>query len=156
MNANLLLIVHTFCTIYLVGLIWMVQCVHYELMDRVGAETFRQYEADHNRYISPIVGPPMMIEMVTGLMLVAGIGPSWVSRPEAIVGLVAIALIWLSTMFLQVPAHGRLLAGFDSAAYERLVNTNWIRTVLWSLRGVLVAYWLWRGLQGTTVISLES
>jgi hypothetical protein len=156
MNANLIFLVHACCTLYLCGLIWMVQCVHYKLMDRVGAETFRQYEEDHNRLITPIVAPPMLLELATACLLVAGYGPPAVSRTAAIVGLFAVALIWLSTFLLQVPAHTQLLSGFDDAAYRRLVSTNWLRTGLWTARGFLVAYWLWRALQGTAVSSLES
>lgn len=156
MNTNLVFIVHACCTLYLVGLIWMVQAVHYKLMDRVGEKSFRQFEEDHNRFITPIVAPPMLLELATSLLLVAGYGPPWISRSTAMMGLAAVGLIWLSTFFLQVPAHTRLLQGFDTEAYQRLVSTNWIRTCLWSARGLLVAYWLWRALQGTAVTSLES
>jgi hypothetical protein len=156
MNANAVFVVHACCTLYLVGLIWMVQAVHYKLMDRVGPDAFRQYEADHNRLITPIVAPPMLLELATALLLVAGYGPPPISRTSAIAGLVAVGLIWLSTFVLQVPTHTRLLQGFDLEAYQRLVGTNWIRTCLWTARGMLVAYWLWRALQGTAVSSLES
>ena len=47
--------------------------------------------------------------------------------------------IWASTFFLQVPCHLRLSAGWDAATHRLLVQSNWIRTVLWSVRlGVAV------------------
>ena len=49
--------------------------------------------------------------------------------------------IWLSTFALQVPRHDELRGGFDARAHEQLVGTNWIRTVLWTLRGV-VCLWM--------------
>jgi hypothetical protein len=55
-----------------------------------------------------------------------------------------LAVIWLSTVFLQVPCHNRLVSGFDQATYERLVNSNWIRTIAWSLRGALAMWMVWR------------
>jgi hypothetical protein len=40
---------------------------------------------------------------------------------------------------VQVPLHERLSAGWDAAAHQRLVASNWVRTVLWTVRAVLVA-----------------
>ncbi len=42
------------------------------------------------------------------------------------------------SMLLQVPAHRRLSAGFDDRAASRLVETNWLRTALWSARSALI------------------
>ena len=38
-----------------------------------------------------------------------------------------------------MPMHGHLLAGEDAKAHRRLVGTNWVRTVLWTLRALLAA-----------------
>jgi hypothetical protein len=156
MNASGVFVLNLVSTLYLVGLIWTIQSVHYELMDRVGVESFRRYEADHNRLITPIVGPAMLVEAGTAMMLALGMAPPWVPRWAAWVGVVAVAGIWLSTVCLQVPYHTRLLEGFDFDAYRRLVQTNWIRTVLWTFRGGLLTYLLWRALQTPAVGSLES
>ena len=42
--------------------------------------------------------------------------------------------IWLSTFLLQVPAHEKLILKKDNQIIARLVKTNWIRTILWSLK----------------------
>lgn len=142
-NSSLMFVLNLAATWYLVGLIWMVQVVHYFLFDKVGVAEFTAYEADHNRLITPIVAVPMLVELVTAAALVF-VPPPGIPRSVAIVGLVAIGLIWLSTAVLQVPYHGRLLQGFDADAYRGLVTTNWIRTVLWSVRGIGVGYFAWR------------
>ena len=140
MNGSALLVVNLIATWYMVGLIWMVQIVHYNLFDRVGLEQFQQYEADHNRLITPIVGVPMLFELATAVLLLVA-APDSFPRWAAIVGLVLIGLIWLSTVMLQIPCHTQLLNGFDEATYRRLVNGNWIRTGLWTVRGGLMAYY---------------
>ena len=112
----------------------------YNLFDRVGLEQFQQYEADHNRLITPIVGVPMLFELATAVLLLVA-APDSFPRWAAIVGLVLIGLIWLSTVMLQIPCHTQLLNGFDEATYRRLVNGNWIRTGLWTVRGGLMAYY---------------
>ena len=140
MNGSALFVVNLIATWYMVGLIWMVQIVHYNMFDRVGLEQFQQYEADHNRLITPIVGVPMLFELATAVLLLFA-APDSFPRWAAIVGLVLIGLIWLSTVMLQIPCHTQLLNGFDEATYRRLVNSNWIRTVLWTVRGGLMAYY---------------
>jgi hypothetical protein len=50
----------------------------------------------------------------------------------------AVLAIWASTFFIQVPVHDRLCVAFDAELHRRLVLSNWIRTVLWSCRSVLM------------------
>ena len=54
--------------------------------------------------------------------------------------LVLVGVIWLSTIFVQAPLHGRLGGGFDAGLHRRLVVSNWVRTVAWALRGLLVLW----------------
>jgi hypothetical protein len=61
-----------------------------------------------------------------------------------IVGAALIAVVWLSTAFVQVPYHRRLEQGFDAAAARALATSNWIRTFAWTARGGLVLAWLLR------------
>ena len=139
MNASQLFLLNLLATWYMVGLIWMVQVVHYKMFDRVGAEQFARYEADHNRLITPIVGIPMLVEIATAGALLFG-APPWFPRWAAWTGIAMVGLIWLSTAILQVPCHSRLMSGFDESTYQRLVATNWIRTALWTARGGLLGY----------------
>lgn len=123
----------------MVGLIWMVQIVHYPLFARVQQEHFADYQELHQKWITPVVGIPMIVEVVTAILLVRtipkGMAP-WL--PWLALGL--LILIWLSTAFLQVPCHSQLSSQFDEQAHRRLVSTNWIRTIAWSLRGVILAW----------------
>lgn len=123
-------------TLPLVGLIWTVQVVHYPLFAGVGGEGFAAYERNHANRITFVVAPLMLAELVVSGWLAwrvpAGV-PTW----WCYVGAGLTAAIWASTYFLSVPLHARLAAGFDAAAHARLVATNWPRTVLWTLRGLL-------------------
>lgn len=139
MNANLTFLIQLLATWYMVGLIWMVQIVHYPLMGRVGEETFARYEMEHSRKITPIVGVPMLVELLTAAWMVFAAPPS-LPRWVAVAGLTLVVLIWLSTALVQVPCHQRLAAGFDADAHQTLVRTNWFRTLLWTLRGLVLAY----------------
>jgi hypothetical protein len=50
----------------------------------------------------------------------------------------AVAVVWLSTLILQVPIHKCLQNGKDDVLIRRLVATNWIRTAAWSLKALVV------------------
>ncbi|MBL8189475.1 MAG: hypothetical protein JNK38_15805 [Acidobacteria bacterium] len=142
MNDNLcklILLSNVAATLYMTGLIWCIQIVHYPLFARVGKEGFAAYEAAHSNLITPIVGIPMLIELVTAGLLLFFRSPA-IGLGETVVGLALVVVIWLSTMFLQVPQHNILSSGFDTAAHQFLVNSNWLRTIAWSLRGALVLW----------------
>ena len=135
MNAETLrwlLAAHAFVTLFMTGLIWFVQLVHYPLFGRVGETDFAAYEAQHTRRTGLLVGGPMLLEL--GLAAVLAWSPGGTA---AWCGLGLLGIIWLSTAVSQVPMHRRLEKGFDQAVHRRLVVGNWIRTIAWSIRGVL-------------------
>ena len=70
--------------------------------------------------------------------------PAFIMPTEAWFGASLVGVIWLSTAFLQVPMHDRLQARHSIVDAKRLVGTNWVRTVAWSLRAALVMLWAWR------------
>ena len=137
-----LLIAQLLVSGFLAGLIWTIQMVHYPLMARVGPEHFAQYERLHATAITPLVGPAMLAEAALAGLLI-------LQRPAAIpawmawVGAGLVALIWAVTFLVSVPCHGVLAQGFDAAAHERLVNTNWFRTLAWTARAALAAWMVW-------------
>jgi len=127
----------------MVGLIWLVQVVHYPLLRLVGSGDFKGYHHNHTRLILWVVGPPMLVEGLSTVALV-WYRPAAVPELAALAGLALLIVIWASTAFLQVPQHNRLARGFDTASYRKLVTTNWVRTAAWSLRGLLTAWMVWK------------
>jgi len=142
-RVALLLIAHAAVTWFLTGLIWTIQVVHYPLFDMADRTRYAAFAAAHNLRITPLVGPPMAAEALLAVWLVAdrppGI-PAWWTWA----GLALVVAIWLSTIFLQVPAHGRLAAAFDTHAHGVLVGTNWVRTAAWTCRALLATALLLR------------
>jgi hypothetical protein len=136
---KLILLTNVTVTLYMVGLIWCIQIVHYPLFAQVGKEGFAAYEIAHSSLITPVVGPSMLLEAATTGLLIFFRSPS-IRLSEAVIGAVLLVVIWYSTMFLQVPQHNILSAGFDATAHQFLVSSNWLRTVAWSLRGGLVLW----------------
>jgi hypothetical protein len=127
----------------LTGLIWFVQVVHYPLFNAVGTDKFVAYEIRHSNLTTLVVIVPMFIELITSVVLL------W-QRPDGIaswqlwLGVLLVGLIWFSTAFLQVPQHSVLASGFDARAHQLLVTTNWLRTIAWSVRSLLVLFWVYQ------------
>lgn len=134
-----LLLVNTASTFVLVGLIWTIQLVHYPAFRYISEPQFADFEAFHQRQVSFVVVPLMLVELATSVALV-GWRPAGLPLSFAIAGVFLTFAIWVCTFTLQVPLHNRLSQGYDRAAIEALVNSNWIRTVLWSLRAGLMLW----------------
>ncbi|MEM7799633.1 MAG: hypothetical protein AAF633_10620 [Chloroflexota bacterium] len=136
---KLAFLINLLATIFMAGVIWIVQVVHYPLFAGVGESLFRTYHADHNVLITYIVLPAMLLEAGTAALFILA-RPSFVTSVEAWVGLILVGIAWGVTFFLSVPQHSALAGGFDADAHRILVQTNWFRTAAWSLRSILVVW----------------
>lgn len=139
---NLIFLIHLGTTLYLVGVIWLVQLLVYPSMAQVGAEGYAAYHNLHTSRITPVVAPAMILELLTAIYLVF-VPFEAVDYRYFGFGAALVLIIWISTFFLQVPLHEQLAKGFDADVQARLVLTNWIRTIAWTLRGALVLWMVW-------------
>ena len=133
-----LLAVHLAATAGMMGLIWFVQLVHYPLFEAVGPDHFVAYESAHQRRTSWVVGPLMGVEGLSALAIAAALRDE-IGLALTLAGLALLAVIHASTVMLQVPAHRRLSERYDGDVVRRLVRTNWVRTIGWSLRVVVAS-----------------
>ncbi len=136
MSPTALLLVHLGATLFMTGLIWFVQLVHYPLFAGVGTQGWVTFAASHTRRTRWVVGPPMLVEAAASLLLVVR-RPAAVPAAWAWIALGLLAVVWLSTAFVQVPRHRLLADGYDPATVRALVATNWLRTAAWSARAAL-------------------
>jgi len=121
----------------MVGLIWLIQLVHYPLFNYVGSEEFRVFHENHKILIAPVVGIVMIVELVTSIIII--FQPTYGIRNwSSIVGIILLGIIWFSTVYFQIPFHNILSSKFNENALMMLIGTNWIRTICWSLRGIIV------------------
>ncbi|MGI4788782.1 MAG: hypothetical protein ACRYFS_08020 [Janthinobacterium lividum] len=135
-------------TLYLWGVIWTVQLVHYPLFARVGAAQWADYHAAHTRLMTLVVLPAMVTELGTSGLL-ALTSPAWLSPPLLWAGFACAALTWAVTFFVSLPLHNMLSRSFDTQAIARLVATNWLRTMFWTGHALLLLVQVWRLLPRT-------
>ena len=127
------------CSLVLTGLIWTIQLVHYPSFLLVGKDTFKAFENFHIKAISILVMPLMLLEIGTAFAFY------FVQSDHTdlyTLSLVILVGIWLCTMLLSSPLHGKLNKGYDEDLIKKLIRTNWPRTILWSLRSLLLTYLL--------------
>jgi len=133
-----------FSTFAMTGLIWLIQVVQYPLMSEVGESAFVSYEQSHCQRITPVVLPLMTAELFSAAWLV------WRPLPACsgllTVAFAALLVVWASTFFIQVPVHNQLCVAFNPDQHRWLVQSNWIRTAMWSLRSGLMIWVLARQL----------
>lgn len=132
-----LLIAHSLITAMMTGVIWFVQIAHYPLFPLAGGANYPLYQRHHERGIGRVVAPLMLGELLTGIIVVIRFPPV-VSRSLFQLSLALLLVVWTSTFALQIPQHRRLEAGFDVQAWQTLGRTNWIRTIAWSLRLIIL------------------
>lgn len=124
-------------TLFMTGLVWFCQLVAYPLLGRVPSGSYREYQRSHMVRTLPLVTIPMILEGASGLALVCGAVPavppawSWCAFALSII-------IWTSTWAFQAPHHFALARAWSPVVHGDLVRYNWIRTVAWSLRAVLL------------------
>ena len=142
----IILLLNAAATLFMLGLIWFVQIVHYPLMGMLPDQISLRYAAEHQWRTTWIVAPVMGVEAISGLLVVfvhpVGMGPGVAS-----LGFLLIVFIFYRTGVVHVPQH-RFLASqheVDTCRDEtcrELVRSNWLRTVAWTIRGALVVFML--------------
>lgn len=125
-------------TSLMVGAIWIVQLVHYPAFLFVDPKKFKDFEAFHAKTISYIVMPLMLTELFCSVSLFLTSNSQWLPLS---INLFLLLMIWIITFFISVPCHTQLTQGYNETIIKRLVNTNWLRTLLWSSRWLLLIYY---------------
>ena len=129
-------VVHAAATLFLTGMIWTIQVVHYPLFAAVGEPSFAAYEAAHSARITWVIAVPWVLQGLTTLALLIAppVGvPRWLIWAATVLAAIPV----LVTIAYSIPAHTVLGEGFDLVAHGRLVATNWLRTGAWTAHGAV-------------------
>ena len=119
-----------------VVLIWMVQCIVYPSFLEIREDRLQAWHARYLPAISRIVGPLMLFQVAIILLQVVRVG-----RLVDLVSGFLVLVIWISTAVFSVPCHRKIELGrWDRPVLQRLVVSNWPRTILWTV--VFLVGWL--------------
>jgi len=123
------------CNSYLVSLVFMTQFITYPTFLHIDKDKFSEYHRKYVNNISFIVAPVMIIELLT-LSLIAYFSSEFL----IIKSLFLLLVIWLTTLFIMIPSHNRISKSFNIKEIKSLINYNWIRTILWSFKLLVIIF----------------
>ena len=127
------ILLNSLVSMFMTGIIWIIQLVHYPSFHFVSEHQWQESHSHHVSHISWIVAPMMVLELgLRGWLIYSQF--NWVTVSATIL----LIVIWGSTFAIQVPIHNELESGKSEELIHRLVRTNWIRTVAWTLSSVLL------------------
>lgn len=125
--------IHFAVTWAMIGAVWFVMVVHYPAFRFFSKEQFSEFEQFHIRRTLTLVGPVMLVEAVTAVILAF-------QGPLLVVNAFLLALIWLMTFTGCFPRHVCLKKGFSPVVFQGLMQLHSRRVGLWTLRGILLFF----------------
>ena len=119
----------------LLGIILVTQFITYPSFLSVSKQKFYYF---HNKYVNRIsflVIPFMTLELFSLCYI------SYVLNDFLLIkGLIILLSIWLSTFIIMVPLHNKLSLKYEKELVIKLINYNWLRTLLWSIKLIFILY----------------
>lgn len=110
-------------------ILWLVQLVIYPSFLHVEKSSLVQWHRRYTTRVSFIIIPTMLGQM--GLVVYATLMQM---NLRNLFALMLIAFCWLLTFTVSVPLHRTIEQGEgDDAILNRLIRTNWPRTICWTL-----------------------
>ena len=135
MEIDILYFIQIVCNSYLVSLVIITQFITYPTFLHINKDKFSVYHRKYVNNISFIVAPVMLIELLT-LSLIAYFSGEFL----IIKSLILLLVIWLTTFFIMIPSHNRISKSFNKKEIISLINYNWVRTILWSFKLLLIIF----------------
>lgn len=132
-----ILLLNFLSTFFMLGVIWFVQIVHYRVFNFVEEKIFPEFSLFHSSSTTYVVLVPMIIELLTSFMLIY-LSPGNIPYSILLGGFFIVVLIWIITFLLLVPLHNKLNNRKDTYQISKLTRFNWFRTILWTVRGVII------------------
>ena len=131
----MLLLLHFMASSIMVGVIWVIQLVHYPSFNYVEKQRYSNFQSFHMMRISYVVIPVMLAELLTLVLLIY-------TMDEIEIALVLsgtiLLMIWFITAIFFSSAHQKLTLGYDKSVVRDLIKMNWSRTLLWTFRLILL------------------
>ena len=119
----------------MVGVIWVIQLVHYPSFHFIKPDIYTVFQKFHMEKISMIVMPMMIAELITVLLLLYSEDSKNIL---IIISFILLIIIWGITAVFFSGMHNKLIAGYQETIVNDLIVMNWIRTLLWTIRLLLL------------------
>ena len=132
-----LFVIHLVSTSFMVGVIWIVQLVHYPTFLFIDEQKSYDFQKFHMSRISYIVMPAMTTELFSGIYIFIYSNMA-IDSNLFLLALTILIINWIITALVFVKMHNKLLINYKIEIISLLVKWNWLRTLLWSVRLILL------------------
>ena len=132
-----LFVIHLVSTSFMVGVIWIVQLVHYPTFLFIDEQKSYDFQKFHMSRISYIVMPAMTTELFSGIYIYIYSNMA-IESNLFLLALTILIINWIITALVFVKMHNKLLINYKIEIISLLVKWNWLRTLLWSVRLILL------------------
>lgn len=144
MFSHFLFAIYVMSSFFMLGIIWFVQVVHYPMFNFLRYDDGNNPHKEHQKRTSYVIVPAMFLELGSNIWMLFHPYPSFI---VVLILLVLTIVILGITFIVQVPCHHSLKREPSKAIIDRLVKTNWVRTFLWSAKGIFLLLLIWFNLK---------
>lgn len=139
---------YLFLAVFAAGNMVTLQLQHYGIYPWVGKDSFTAYMQANNRAaLLPSVVPAMLLLLVSAVLVF--VRPPFMPLLAATASLALNLGALLSTVVWQRKIQAQMaLSGYEEAAVQRLLSTNWLRTALFVGQAALAVAVTLRALAG--------
>ena len=127
MDSVYIIYLNVLFNVYLIAISIIVQFIVYPSFNKI-LESFVEYHSRYKKKIFWIVGPVMILEILTSLLMILNEFDIYL-----IPGLIVL-LLWMLTFIYIVPLHKQLSKQFQTNKHIKLLKLNFVRTILWALK----------------------
>ena len=127
MDSVYIIYLNVLFNVYLIAISIIVQFIVYPSFNKI-LESFTEYHGRYKKKIFWIVGPVMILEILTSLLMILNEFDIYL-----IPGLIVL-LLWMLTFIYIVPLHKQLSKEFQTNKHIKLLKLNFVRTILWALK----------------------
>lgn len=127
MDSVYIIYLNVLFNVYLIAISIIVQFIVYPSFNKI-LESFAEYHSRYKKKIFWIVGPVMILEILTSLLMILNEFDIYL-----IPGLIVL-LLWMLTFIYIVPLHNQLSKQFQTNKHIKLLKLNFVRTILWALK----------------------
>ena len=129
-------LIHIICNSVLVGILFVTQLITYPSFLAVVSHVFISFHKRYTMNISFIVIPFMIGELFSLIYL------NYIDS-DLFLSLMILLVIWLFTFIILVPIHNKLSLKHNISLINRLINYNWLRTILWAVKLIILFYFFY-------------
>ncbi len=141
-SFQLLLVISVASGWFMAGLCWIVQGVLYPAFNFVEPSRFPAFHTMHANHTTLIISIPVLLELGSTTLLAWNALPGDITLQSALIlfSMLLLVIIWADTGLRVIPLHNTLVKnGRQRDVIQKLVRRNLPRTLLWTLKSILLS-----------------